>query len=52
MHKFQPRIYLVRRREGEASQPVRDIQQELFRTFIFHETQFTAVTAYQNQLVR
>jgi T-box protein 20 len=52
MHKFQPRIYLVRRREGEAGQPVTNIQQELYRSFVFPETQFTAVTAYQNQLVR
>jgi hypothetical protein len=51
MHKFQPRIYLVRRRESEASQPVTNIQEELYRSFVFEETQFTAVTAYQNQLV-
>ena len=50
MHKFQPRIYLVRRREGVTG-PVTDIEQEEYRTFVFPETQFTAVTAYQNQLV-
>ena len=30
---------------------VSDLEAELFRTFIFPETVFTAVTAYQNQLV-
>ena len=51
MHKFQPRIYLVKRREGHNG-PVTDIEKEKYRTFVFPETQFTAVTAYQNQLVR
>ena len=50
MHKFQPRIYLVKRKEGESG-PVTDIEKEKYRTFVFPETQFTAVTAYQNQLV-
>ena len=50
MHKFQPRIYLVKRREGHNG-PVTDIEKEKYRTFVFPETQFTAVTAYQNQLV-
>ena len=51
MHKFQPRVYLVKRREGDTS-PVHNLDQEQFRSFVFPETQFTAVTAYQNQLVR
>lgn len=50
MHKFQPRIYLVKRKEGEVG-PVTDIEKEKYRTFVFPETQFTAVTAYQNQLI-
>lgn len=50
MHKFQPRIYLVKRREGH-NDPVTDIEKEKYRSFVFPETQFTAVTAYQNQLV-
>ena len=50
MHKFQPRVYLVRRKDGESSS-VSDIEREEFRSFVFPETQFTAVTAYQNQLV-
>merc|ERR550539_1706470 len=50
MHKFQPRVYLVKSREGETG-PVQDIEKEKYRTFVFPETQFTAVTAYQNQLI-
>lgn len=30
---------------------VSDLESESFRTFLFPETVFTAVTAYQNQLV-
>ena len=51
MHKFQPRIYLVKRGEGKSG-PVSDVENEKYRTFVFPETIFTAVTAYQNQLVR
>lgn len=50
MHRFQPRIYLVVRPEG-ANHPITDIEKEKYRTFIFPETIFTAVTAYQNQLI-
>ena len=50
MHRFQPRIYLVIRPEG-ATGPIVDIEQEFYRSYIFPETIFTAVTAYQNQLI-
>ena len=50
MHKFQPRVYLVKRREGQNG-PITDIEKEKYRTFVFPETQFTAVTAYQNQCI-
>ena len=50
MHKFQPRVYLVKRTEGQNG-PVTDIEKEKYRTFVFPETQFTAVTAYQNQCI-
>ena len=51
MHRFQPRIYLVTRPEG-ATGPITDIERERYRSYIYPETIFTAVTAYQNQLVR
>ena len=50
MHRFQPRIYLVIRPEG-ATGPIVDLEKEFYRSYIFPETIFTAVTAYQNQLV-
>lgn len=49
MHKYQPRIHIVRKREHIAS--VINLKSEKTRTFAFDETQFIAVTAYQNQLV-
>lgn len=51
MHKYQPRIHLVLRRDGAINAPITDLEQEEFKTFIFPECVFTAVTAYQNQLV-
>lgn len=50
MHKYQPRIHLVKRPDGASGQIV-DLENEEYKTFIFPETIFTAVTAYQNQLV-
>lgn len=50
MHRYQPRIHLVKWRE-HSSGPITDLDQEQYRTFVFPETVFTAVTAYQNQLI-
>ena len=50
MHKFQPRVWLVKRREGDNS-PVNNMDIEKCRSFVFSETQFIAVTAYQNQCI-
>ncbi|XP_019864866.1 T-box transcription factor TBX20-like isoform X2 [Aethina tumida] len=50
MHKYQPRIHLVKRNEGSSGNIV-DLENEEYKTFIFPETIFTAVTAYQNQLI-
>lgn len=49
MHRYQPRIHLVKWREHCNS--IQDLEQEEYRTYIFPETVFTAVTAYQNQLI-
>ncbi|RWS24571.1 T-box transcription factor TBX20-like protein [Leptotrombidium deliense] len=52
MHRYQPRIHLVVRRDpNTANNPVTDLELERYRTFVFPETIFTAVTAYQNQLI-
>ncbi|KAG8296651.1 hypothetical protein J6590_051631 [Homalodisca vitripennis] len=50
MHKYQPRIHLVKRRENSVSAPITDLELEEYKTFIYPESIFTAVTAYQNQL--
>lgn len=48
MHRYQPRFHVV-------YLPQNGIKEEReylnFRAYIFSETQFTAVTAYQNQRV-
>ncbi|XP_047987621.1 T-box transcription factor TBX20-like [Leguminivora glycinivorella] len=49
MHRYQPRIHLVKVRDGGG--PITDLTREQHRTFVFPETVFTAVTAYQNQLI-
>ncbi|KRX74605.1 T-box transcription factor TBX20 [Trichinella sp. T6] len=52
MHKYQPRIHLVKSTNGRLSDlEIFRLQEEDFKTFVFSETQFTAVTAYQNQLI-
>lgn len=49
MHRYQPRFHVVfvdPRKDSER------YAQENFKSFIFAETQFMAVTAYQNHRVR
>ena len=47
MHRYQPRLHVIyNHRKNED-----DSTTENFKTFIFPETQFTAVTAYQNHRV-
>ena len=49
MRRYQPRFHVVfldPRKDSERH------AQENFKSFIFTETQFTAVTAYQNRRVR
>lgn len=49
MHRYQPRIHLVKWRDHGGA--ITELEAEQFRTYVFPETVFTAVTAYQNQLV-
>lgn len=51
MHKYQPRIHLVKRPDSGSMDPIVDLELEPHKTFVFPEAIFTAVTAYQNQLV-
>ena len=45
MHKYQPRFHIAR------TDSIVDLGWCPFRTFIFKETEFIAVTAYQNEKV-
>ncbi len=46
MHKYQPRFHIVRAND------ILKLPYSTFRTFVFKETQFIGVTAYQNEKVR
>ncbi len=45
MHKYQPRFHLVR------ASDIRQLPYSTFRTYVFKETAFYGVTAYQNEKV-
>lgn len=45
MHKYQPRFHLVKCND------IVKLPYSPFRTYVFKETQFIAVTAYQNEKV-
>nr|VZI24100.1 unnamed protein product [Spirometra erinaceieuropaei] len=56
MHKYQPRIHLIKRSAVEPfmatpPQSLSSIRSDEIKTFEFPETVFIAVTAYQNQLI-
>lgn len=45
MHKYQPRFHIVRAND------IMKLPYSTFRTYVFPETEFIAVTAYQNERV-
>ena len=63
MHKYQPRVHIIRKPDenhhiitNNKQNCVKlnfteDLEKFEYKTFIFPETEFIAVTAYQNQLV-
>ena len=52
MHKYQPRIHILKKKDATPNLPsITSLETEEFKSFIFPETTFIAVTAYQNQLV-
>lgn len=52
MHKYQPRIHIVKKKDSSVNQSsITSLDAEEFKTFVFTESEFIAVTAYQNQLV-
>ncbi|XP_053316919.1 T-box transcription factor TBX18 [Spea bombifrons] len=52
MHKYQPRVHVIRKDCGDELSPVKPIPAgEGEKAFSFPETIFTTVTAYQNQQI-
>ncbi|KAL5021761.1 hypothetical protein ScPMuIL_000916 [Solemya velum] len=52
MHKYQPRIHIVKKKDSSVNQSsITSLDAEEFKTFVFTESEFIAVTAYQNQLI-
>ncbi|XP_052538855.1 T-box transcription factor TBX18 [Tympanuchus pallidicinctus] len=52
MHKYQPRVHIIRKDCGDDLSPIKPIPSgEGVKAFSFPETVFTTVTAYQNQQI-
>ncbi|NWI12880.1 TBX22 factor, partial [Crypturellus soui] len=51
MHKYRPRVHVIARDGRPDGAPLRALPAAGVRTFSFGETEFTTVTAYQNQQV-
>ena len=53
MHKYQPRFHVILDEAGKGNSraSLHEMNKDHLRTFIFPETQFMAVTAYQNHMV-
>lgn len=53
MHKYQPRIHIIKKKDTSDTVAV-DVEKpsSLRKTFVFPDTVFTTVTAYQNQQVQ
>lgn len=52
MHRYQPRIHLVRLSPGQNIPTTpKELAEVEHKTYVFPECVFTAVTAYQNQLI-
>lgn len=52
MHKYQPRVHVIRKDFSSELSPNKPVPSgEGVKTFSFPETVFTTVTAYQNQQV-
>ena len=58
MHKYQPRLHIVVcdeescKRPNDSNMRNERARSDIVRMFIFPETEFMAVTAYQNHMVR
>lgn len=51
MHKYKPRVHIFRHDPRMDLSQIQSLPAEGVHTFSFPETEFTTVTAYQNQQV-
>ena len=56
MHKYQPRVHIIKKPDEIKNNKLKlqlteDLEKLEYKTFVFPETEFIAVTAYQNQLI-
>uniref|UniRef100_A0A665WLM0 T-box transcription factor 22 n=1 Tax=Echeneis naucrates TaxID=173247 RepID=A0A665WLM0_ECHNA len=51
MHKYKPRVHIIRHNPRVDLSQIQSLPAEGTRSFSFPETEFTTVTAYQNQQV-
>ncbi|XP_054890427.1 T-box transcription factor TBX22 [Poeciliopsis prolifica] len=51
MHKYKPRVHVIRHDPRMDLSQIRSLPAEGVNTFSFPETEFTTVTAYQNQQI-
>ncbi|OBS83353.1 hypothetical protein A6R68_22659, partial [Neotoma lepida] len=52
MHKYKPRVHVMEEDSGIDLSLIQSLPTEGMKTFTFEETEFTTVTAYQNQQVK
>lgn len=52
MHKYKPRVHVMEQDSGIDLSLIQSLPIERVKTFSFRETEFTTVTAYQNQQVK
>ncbi|XP_055081042.1 T-box transcription factor TBX22, partial [Periophthalmus magnuspinnatus] len=51
MHKYKPRVHIIRQDPRVDLSQIQSVPAEGVRSFCFPETEFTTVTAYQNQQI-
>lgn len=52
MHKYKPRVHVMKQDSRVDMSRIQSLPAEGVKTFSFKETEFTTVTAYQNQQVK
>lgn len=52
MHKYKPRVHVMEQDSRINLSRIQSLPAEEVKTFSFKETEFTTVTAYQNQQVK